>query len=150
MVGEIRDQETATISVQAAQTGHRVLSTLHTNDAASAITRLMNMGIEPFLISSVLRVSFSQRLVRTICSYCKEPYKPPAAVLADWGLENVGNGHFLKGRGCHQCRDTGYRGRTGLFEVLVNDEIVQDMIIKKKSAQEITRAASESGRLRTL
>ena len=150
MVGEIRDQETAAIAVQAAQTGHRVLSTLHTNDAAGAIARFIDMGIEPFLISTVLLVSFAQRLVRTNCSYCKEPYRPPDKVLAAWELEHVNNGHFLKGKGCHQCLNTGYKGRTGLFEVLVNDEMVQDMIIKKKSAQEITRAAVEAGALRTL
>ena len=150
MVGEIRDQETAAIAVQAAQTGHLLLSTLHTNNAAGAIARLIYMGIEPYLISTVLLVSFAQRLVRTNCSYCKEPYQPPVNVLAAWGIENVENSHFMKGRGCNQCMNTGYKGRTGLFEVLVNDEIVQDMIIKKSSAEEITRVAVQAGKLRTL
>ena len=150
MVGEIRDNETATIAVQAALTGHRVFSTVHTNDAAGAITRLLDMGIEPFLVSSVMLVSFAQRLVRKICPYCKEPYRPPKEALALWGLDKVKGSNFQRGRGCFQCMDTGYKGRTGIFEVLVIDEMVQDMILKRKSAQEITRAAHQVGRLRTL
>ncbi len=94
MVGEIRDSETAAIAIQAAQTGHRLLSTLHTNDAAGAITRFIDMGIEPFLVSSALLVSFAQRLVRTICPYCKESYTPPASALAAWGLDQVENAQF--------------------------------------------------------
>jgi len=150
MVGEIRDQETAAIAVQAAQTGHRVLSTLHTNDAAGAVTRLMDMGIEPFLVSSVLLLSFAQRLVRTNCPYCVESYSPPANALVAWGLDKAENANFRRGKGCYQCLNTGYKGRTGLFEVLVNDEMIQDMIMKKKSAQEITREAVAAGKLRTL
>ncbi|MCK9362493.1 MAG: Flp pilus assembly complex ATPase component TadA [Syntrophales bacterium] len=150
MIGEIRDAETAQISVQAAQTGHRLLSTIHTNDAAGAITRLIDMGIEPFLVSSALLVSFGQRLVRTNCPYCSEPYTPLASVLEAWGLNKAENPNFRRGKGCYQCMSTGYKGRTGLFEVLVNDEAIQEMIIKRKSAQEITRAAVEQGRLRTL
>jgi len=150
MVGEIRDDETATIAVQAALTGHRVFSTVHTNDAAGAITRLLDMGIEPFLVSSVMLVSFAQRLVRKICPYCKEPYSPPKEVLAHWGLDKIEGANFQRGRGCFQCMGTGYKGRTGIFEVLVIDEMVQDMILKRKSAQEITRAAHQVGRLRTL
>lgn len=150
MVGEIRDGETATIAVQAALTGHRVFSTVHTNDAAGAITRLLDMGIEPFLVSSVMLVSFAQRLVRKICPYCKEPYRPPKEALALWGLDKVKGSNFHRGRACFQCKDTGYKGRTGIFEVLVIDEMVQDMILKRKSAQEITRAAHQVGRLRTL
>lgn len=150
MVGEIRDSETAAIAIQAAQTGHRLLSTIHTNDAAGAITRFIDMGIEPFLVASALLVSFAQRLVRTVCPYCKEPYQPPPAALAAWGLENAEKANFQHGKGCYQCLNTGYKGRTGLFEVLVNDEAVQDLILKRKSAQEITRMAVETGRLRTL
>lgn len=150
MVGEIRDDETATIAVQAALTGHRVFSTVHTNDAAGAITRLLDMGIEPFLVSSVMLVSFAQRLVRKICPYCKEPYSPPKEALAHWGLDKIEGANFQRGRGCFQCMGTGYKGRTGIFEVLVIDEMVQDMILKRKSAQEITRAAHQVGRLRTL
>lgn len=150
MVGEIRDDETATIAVQAALTGHRVFSTVHTNDAAGAITRLLDMGIEPFLVSSVMLVSFAQRLVRKICPYCKEPYSPPKEALAHWGLDKIEEANFQRGRACFQCMGTGYKGRTGIFEVLVIDEMVQDMILKRKSAQEITRAAHQVGRLRTL
>jgi len=152
MIGEIRDAETAAISVQAAQTGHRVLSTVHTNDAAGAITRFVDMGIEPFLISSVLLVSFAQRLVRTVCPYCKESYNPPLKALVAMGIteQDTKNVTFQRGKGCYQCKNTGYKGRTGLFEVLVNDEMVQDMILKKMSSQEITRAAVDAGKLRTL
>jgi type IV pilus assembly protein PilB len=150
MVGEIRDTETAAIAVQAAQTGHRVLSTVHTNDAVGAITRFIDMGIEPFLLSSTLLVSIAQRLVRTVCPYCREPYNPPEKILASWGLENWDFANFQRGRGCNQCLSTGYKGRTGLFEVLVNDEMIQDLIMKKKSAHEITRKAIESGNLKTL
>ena len=150
MVGEIRDPETAAIAVQAAQTGHRLLSTVHTNDAAGAISRLVDMDIEPFLIASVLLATFAQRLVRTICPYCKEKYQPPKAALAAVGLEGVENGSFMRGRGCNQCMNTGYKGRTGIFEVLVNDEMIQRLILEKRSAQEIAREAKKAGRLRTL
>jgi type IV pilus assembly protein PilB len=150
MVGEIRDSETAAIAIQAAQTGHRLLSTLHTNDAAGAITRFIDMGIEPFLVSSALLVSFAQRLLRTICPYCKESYTPPASALAAWGLDQAENANFQRGKGCYQCLNTGYKGRTGIFEVLVNDEMIQEMILKRKSSQEITRTAIAEGKLRTL
>ena len=152
MVGEIRDAETAAISVQAAQTGHRVLSTVHTNDAAGAITRFIDMGIEPFLISSVMLVSFAQRLVRTVCPYCKESYNPPPKGLEAMGItaQDKEGANFQRGKGCYQCKNTGYKGRTGLFEVLVNDEMVQDMILRKMPSQEITRAAVDAGKLRTL
>ncbi|MCD6153604.1 MAG: Flp pilus assembly complex ATPase component TadA [Syntrophobacterales bacterium] len=150
MVGEIRDAETAGISTQAALTGHKVLSTVHTNDAAGAITRLTDMGIEPFLVSSVLLVSFAQRLIRTNCPYCTESYKPPEEALAVWGLDKVENANFQRGRGCPQCLNTGYRGRTGIFEVLVNDETIQQMILEGRTAQEITKKARRAGKLRTL
>jgi len=150
MVGEIRDAETAAIAVQAAQTGHRVLSTVHTNDAVGAITRFIDMGIEPFLLSSTLLICIAQRLVRTVCPYCREPYNPPEKVLASWGLENWDFANFQRGKGCNQCLNTGYKGRTGIYEVLVNDEMIQDLIMKKKSAPDITRKAVDSGNLRTL
>ena len=145
MVGEIRDSETATISVQAALTGHMVLSTVHTNDAAGAVTRLIDMGLEPFLVSSVLLVSFAQRLVRTVCSECMEPYQPPELALASWGLDKEKEATFMRGKGCFHCKDTGYRGRTGLFETLVIDEMVQQMTLERSSAQEILRAAEKAG-----
>jgi type IV pilus assembly protein PilB len=150
MVGEIRDAETATISVQAALTGHRVLSTVHTNDAAGAITRFIDMGIEPFLVSSVMLLSIAQRLIRRVCPYCKKPYKPPQPALEYWGLSKIEGADFVKGTGCFNCMDTGYKGRVGLYEILSIDEMVQNMILQKKSAQEITRAAKEEGLLSTL
>jgi len=149
MVGEIRDAETAGISVQAALTGHRVLSTVHTNDAAGAITRLIDMGIERFLVSSVLLATFAQRLVRTICPYCVERYRPNEKVIAAWGLQ-VDGANFQRGRGCPACMGTGYRGRTGIFEIVVNDEEVQDMILRGMAAQEISRTLKQKGKLRTL
>lgn len=151
MVGEIRDEETAVIAIRAALTGHRVLSTIHTNDAASAITRLMALDIETFLISSVVLVSFAQRLMRTICPNCKEPYMPPEEALAGLGLLDIAKkADFQRGKGCASCMNTGYKGRTGVYEVLVIDEMVQDMILKKKSAQEISNAAKEAGKFKTL
>ena len=152
MVGEIRDAETAAISVQAAQTGHRVLSTVHTNDAAGVITRFIDMGIESFLIASVLMVSFAQRLVRKVCPYCIESYKPSANALAAFGItvQEAAEAHFQRGKGCTQCNNTGYKGRTGVFEVLVVDEMIQNMIVEQRSSPEITRAAVASGKLKTL
>jgi len=150
MVGEIRDSETANIAVQAALTGHRVLSTLHTNDAAGAITRFMDMGIEPFLVASVMIVSFAQRLLRTICPSCKTSYQPPAEALQFWGLDKVDNANFQQGRGCFSCMHTGYKGRTGVYEVLVIDDFVQDLILKRTSAHEITRCVKEAREFSTL
>jgi type IV pilus assembly protein PilB len=131
-------------------TGHRVLSTIHTNDAAGAVTRLIDMGLEPFLVASVLLVSFAQRLVRTVCSYCKEPYQPPQKALEQFGLHEYKDANFQRGRGCFNCMNTGYKGRLGVFEILIIDEMVQDMILRKQPAQEITRAAEQAGKLRTL
>ena len=150
MLGEIRDPETAAVAVQAAQTGHRLLSTVHTNDAAGAISRFIDMNVEPFLISSVLLASFAQRLVRTICPYCKENYQPPKEALKAVGLDGAEDANFQRGKGCNQCMNTGYKGRTGVFEVLINDEMVQRMILERRPAQEITWEAKKSGRLRTL
>ncbi len=150
MVGEMRDAETARIGVQAAMTGHRVLSTVHTNDAAGAVTRLMDMGVEPFLISSVLLVSFAQRLMRRVCSDCAEPYDPPEEGLRALGLRNTSKCDFKRGRGCHLCMNTGYRGRTAVFEVLRVDQEVQDMIVRKVSAAEMTWTLAKSGKLRLL
>lgn len=150
MVGEIRDAETAGIAVQAALTGHRVLSTIHTNDAAGAITRLIDMGIEPFLVASVLLVSFAQRLVRTVCSYCQEPYEPPDEALKQFGFNDTNGAQFRRGKGCFNCMNTGYRGRTGIFEILTTDSSIQEMILRGASAQSITEAAQQAGKLRTL
>jgi type IV pilus assembly protein PilB len=150
MVGEIRDSETASIAVQAALTGHRVLSTLHTNDAAGAMTRLMDMGIEPFLVSSVVLVSFAQRLVRKVCPHCRTPHKPTPEALKYWRLSDVDTSGFVTGQGCFNCMNSGYKGRTGIYEVLVIDNMVQDMILKRNSAHEINRAAIDAGNFATL
>jgi type IV pilus assembly protein PilB len=150
MVGEIRDTETATVAVQAALTGHKVLSTLHTNDAAGAITRFIDMGIEPFLVASTMIVSFAQRLVRTICPHCKKPHNAPPEVLEYWGLTNNRKARFLHGTGCFNCMHTGYKGRTGIYEVLLIDDMIQNMILKKQSSQKIGRAAKEAGSFMTL
>ncbi len=150
MIGEIRDAETATVAVQAALTGHRVLSTVHTNDASGAITRFLDMGIEPFLVSSVMQLSIAQRLVRKVCDYCKTSYEPSQAVLDSWVLKKGADVNFAQGKGCFNCMETGYKGRTGIFEILVINEKVQEMILERDPAQEITRAAKESGILNTL
>jgi type IV pilus assembly protein PilB len=150
MVGEIRDSETANIAVQAALTGHRVLSTLHTNDSPGAITRFVDMGVEPFLVASVMIVSFAQRLVRTVCPSCKTGYQPPPEALKFWGLDTVENANFQQGKGCFSCMHTGYKGRTGIYEVLVIDDLVQDLILKRASAHEITRAVKEATGFTTL
>jgi len=150
MVGEIRDSETANIAVQAALTGHRVLSTLHTNDSPGAVTRFVDMGVEPFLVASVMIVAFAQRLVRNVCPSCKAPYKPPAEALKFWGLDKVKNANFQHGQGCFNCMHTGYKGRTGIYEVLLIDDLVKDLILKNASAHEISRVAAESGDYHTL
>ncbi len=150
MVGEIRDSETASISVQAALTGHRVLSTVHTNDAAGAITRFIDMGVEPFLVSSVILISIAQRLVRRVCSNCAEPYTPSESKMKYWELEKFDKSNFLKGRGCFQCNETGYKGRVGVYEVLLVDEDVQTMILDQRSGNEISKAGIKSGSLKTL
>ena len=150
LVGEIRDAETAAIATQAALTGHKVLSTVHTNDAAGAVMRLMDMGIEPFLVASVLVVSIAQRLVRRICPNCAEPYTPKPEVLRFWNMQDTGGTTFMRGRGCYMCGDTGFRGRVGLYEILVMDEDIQNLIAKRASAREISRFAADSGRLKLL
>ena len=150
MVGEIRDAETATIAVQAAMTGHRVLSTVHTNDAAGAITRFLDMGIEPFLVATVMLASIAQRLVRRVCPSCKIPYDPPASALKQWGLDKLEKTNFMKGKGCTDCMNTGYKGRTGIYEVLIIDSMVQNLILNRSSSQKITQAAIDAGKLLTL
>src|SRR5213083_1827253 len=121
MVGEMRDLETSQIAVQASLTGHLVLSTLHTNDAPGAVTRLIDMGVEPFLISSTLMAVLAQRLLRTICKKCRTPFEPTETQLALLNLSphDVGEKVFYYGRGCGNCNDTGYKGRKGIFELLV-------------------------------
>lgn len=147
MVGEIRDLETAEIAVEASLTGHLVLSTLHTNDAPTAITRLIDMGVEPFLVSASLIGVLAQRLVRTLCPHCKEPYKPPVEGLRRLGLtpEEVEGVTFYRGRGCEYCRHTGYYGRTGIFELMVVNEEIAELIVRRAPLGEIREAAKANG-----
>jgi type II secretory ATPase GspE/PulE/Tfp pilus assembly ATPase PilB-like protein len=145
MVGEIRDLETAVIAVQAALTGHLVFSTLHTNDAPSAITRLVNMGVEPFLISACLIGVMAQRLVRKICDSCKEPYQPSKVVLEKWGLANAAHVTLYHGKGCDSCKGTGYRGRAGIFELMVISDEMREMIVQQASALALRKKAQENG-----
>ena len=152
MVGEIRDHETASIAVESAMTGHRVLSTLHTNDAAGAVARFLEMGLEPFLIASTMLIVVAQRLVRKLCPHCIEPYQAKVKDLRAMDLEPSPGTvmHFFRGKGCSMCGNTGYKGRVGVFEVLNVDDAVQQLIIKRASAMEIRNAAVASGSLRTL
>lgn len=143
MVGEIRDKETAEIAIQASLTGHLVFSTLHTNDAPSALTRLIDMGVEPFLVSSSLIGVLAQRLVRLICPKCKEKYTPDPDVLKDLGLPQDGN--YVHGRGCPKCKNTGFAGRIGIFEMLLINEDIRQMVESKKSADEIKKKAVSLG-----
>ncbi len=145
MVGEIRDLETAVIAVQAALTGHLVFSTLHTNDAPSAVTRLVNMGVEPFLISACLIGVMAQRLVRKICEGCKEPYQPSKVILEKWGLTATPNVTLYHGKGCDNCKGTGYRGRAGIFELMVISDEMREMIVQQASALALRKKAQENG-----
>ena len=149
MVGEIRDHETAVMAIQSALTGHLVFSTLHTNDAASAVTRLLDLGIEPYLVASSVIAVLAQRLVRRICSECCEEYEPEAEELRCLGLDwnSLPQGRAWRGRGCSKCRETGYQGRVGLFELLVADEVVRKRVQKRDSASRIRDAAAAGGML---
>lgn len=151
MVGEIRDEQTAKIAVEAALTGHLVLSTLHTNDACGAISRLVEMGVEPFLVSSALIGVLAQRLARQICPNCKESFRPPVEAVRKLGLSVYGDSDisFFRGRGCDHCKTTGYRGRTGIHEVLQISERVRSLILARASTAEIRQAAIEDG-MRTM
>ncbi len=150
MVGEIRDSETAQIAVQAALTGHLVLSTLHTNDAPGAVSRLMEMHIEPYLVASVLLCSFAQRLVRKVCPHCAEPYDPPRALLELFGIKETDKANFLRGKGCYHCGNTGYLGRIGIFEVMPVTTEIQEAIVRSAHAQEISAIAQRIGAMSTL
>jgi len=144
MIGEIRDLETAEAAIQASLTGHLVLSTLHTNDACSAPMRLLDMGLEPFLVTSTLIAAMAQRLVRTICQECKEPYEPDRERLpADFVLEP--GARLWRGRGCRKCRDTGFRGRTGLFELLVLDDDLREKIMARAPTGQVIHVAVRNG-----
>ena len=149
MVGEIRDLETAQIAVQAALTGHTILSTLHTNTAAGAITRLLDMAVEPFLLTSTLNAVLAQRLVRRLCDACHVPYQPSATQLAALGLGPSEEHSFFKAGGCPKCNKTGFRGRIALIELLVIDEAIGQMILKRADSREIVREAA-GGALSTM
>lgn len=145
MVGEIRDLDTAEIAIQSALTGHLVFSTLHTNDAPGAITRLIDMGVEPFLAASSMIGVIAQRLVRIICKDCKESYVPTAKVLADIGLKGSKDTKFHRGKGCNNCMKTGYRGRVGIFELMIPDDKIRSLTIAKASTNEIRKEALKAG-----
>ncbi len=153
MVGEIRDEPTAVMAIQASLTGHLVFSTLHTNDAASAVTRLLDLGIEPYLVSSSLVASLAQRLVRRLCEQCKQPDpqrrndlpRPPESLLADQGIEWSDLSGIYRPVGCAACRDTGYRGRIGLFELLIVDDRCRSLVQSRGNASQIREAGMEAG-----
>lgn len=147
MVGEIRDYDTAEIAINASLTGHLVFSTLHTNDAPSAITRLQDIGVKPFLLATSIRATMAQRLVRVICEHCKEPYTPTEEELKHLGsaAEQMRQAQLYKGKGCAACGNTGYRGRKGLYEIFVMNDDVRTMIYNKVSADDLRRRARELG-----
>ena len=145
MVGEIRDEETARISVQASLTGHLVLSTLHTNDAPSSITRLINIGVEPYLISASTNAVLAQRLVRRICPHCRESYEPAAEQGVFLEMYGFTADDLYHGVGCEQCRQTGFQGRVGLYEMLVIDDTYRDIITKNPTVTELRRLCRERG-----
>lgn len=145
MVGEIRDTETAELAVRTSLTGHLVFSTLHTNDAAGVITRLLDMGIDSFLVSSSIILIIAQRLVRLICPHCKEKYTPGPEILKQFIQDKPFEGTIFHGRGCEKCRFTGYQGRTGIFEILIASEEIREMIHKKTPSQQIKEKAISLG-----
>jgi type IV pilus assembly protein PilB len=151
LVGEIRDKETAEIAVQASLTGHLVFSTLHTNDAPSAITRLGDIGVPPFLIASSVIAIMAQRLIRVNCSKCKEPYRPPETELEAAGItpDQAAKATFLRGRGCNHCGQRGYRGRLGIFEMMRLNGQIREMTFHREPTQKIRRIARQTG-MRTL
>ena len=147
MVGEMRDLETAQIAIQASLTGHLVLSTLHTNDAPGAVTRLVDMGVEPFLISSTLMAVLGQRLVRTVCKNCRTPFEPTESQLALLNLSphDLGDKVFYYGRGCSTCNDTGYKGRKGIYELLVISDAIRTLINERAPTVVLRQKAVELG-----
>jgi len=151
MVGEIRDLETAEIAIRAALTGHLVFSTLHTNDAPSAFTRLIDMGIEPFLVASSVEAVMAQRLVRTICPACKTEQKVERSYLRKIGFpeEDIGTTRFMHGAGCDECRQLGYQGRLAIYELLLLNEQLRPLVLGRAASSTIAQRAMEQG-MRTL
>ena len=151
MIGEIRDLETAEIAINAALTGHMVFSTLHTNDSVSAVTRLVDIGVKPFLVSAALRGALAQRLVRRVCQSCAKPYKPTAKELYTIGMteQDIAGASPMKGAGCAKCGERGYKGRRGVFELFVITEEIQEMIYSGATLVDLRRKAREAG-MRTM
>jgi len=151
LVGEVRDLETAQIAVQASLTGHLVFSTVHTNDAPSTIARLLDLGLEPFLITATLEAIVGQRLVRRICDNCKTEFEPSEEMLMELSLrpEDVAGHRFLYGRGCDFCNNTGYRGRFGIFEIMAFDDDLRELVMKHASTSVLREEARRRG-MRTL
>jgi type IV pilus assembly protein PilB len=147
MVGETRDLETAQIAIQASLTGHLVFTTLHTNDAPGGITRLIDMGVEPFLISSTLEAVLGQRLLRNICVHCRAPYRPNDALLAELGISrgDIGDKQFYYGKGCDSCNNTGYKGRKGIYELLRITDPIRELINERAPTMTIKQKAIELG-----
>jgi type IV pilus assembly protein PilB len=145
MVGEIRDDETARTAIQAALTGHLVFSTLHTNDAASAITRLVNMGVEPYLICAALNMVLAQRLVRRICPKCREEFEPPRTLRKAIERMGIDIDRFFKGLGCRHCRNTGFSGRIGVHEILSVDDALRDAIVRGESISVLRQIGVDNG-----
>jgi len=147
MVGEIRDQETADIAIRAALTGHLVFSTLHTNDAAGAITRLVDMGIEPFLVASSVEALVAQRLIRSLCPHCKRPWPVDRPFLESlsFPMDKLPTGTICEPAGCEECRGTGYIGRTGIYEILVVTDAIRQMVVDRQSAADIKQYALANG-----
>jgi type IV pilus assembly protein PilB len=147
MLGEMRDLETSQIAIQASLTGHLVLSTLHTNDAPGAVTRLVDMGVEPFLISSSLMAVLAQRLVRTVCKKCRTPFEPTESQLTMLNLSphDIGDKVFYYGRGCQNCNDTGYKGRKGIFELLVMNDALRNLVNERAPTVVLRQKAVELG-----
>ncbi|QDT37529.1 GspE/PulE family protein [Stratiformator vulcanicus] len=143
LVGEIRDVETAEMAIQASLTGHLVFSTLHTNDAPSSITRLIDMGVQPFLVASSVMAVMAQRLVRRVCTNCKEPYRPDASEIQHFTLtdEELSTGTFVRGKGCKDCQHTGYKGRLAVFELMTMNSAIREMTFRSEPAQNIRRQA---------
>jgi type IV pilus assembly protein PilB len=147
MVGETRDLETAQIAIQASLTGHLVFTTLHTNDAPGAVTRLIDMGVEPFLISSTLEAVLGQRLLRTICPHCRDTYQPSDVLLDQLGIarREIGERHFFYGRGCDACNHTGYKGRKGVYELMKISDPVRELINERAPTVVLKQKAIELG-----
>jgi len=145
MVGEIRDEETARIAIESALTGHLVLSTLHTNDAPSTVTRLVEMGIEPFLVASAIDCVVAQRLARTLCAHCKKRTILPASVLRDNGFQSKLDVEAYEPVGCGRCGGTGYRGRLGLYEVMQMTPEIRAIALERRSSEEVAELAASQG-----